>query len=95
MTRESYAFRRFRVQADEEPDAETITATMQCAVCGQTGPTVEATKERTPEAQGKAALEAQKVAASWVETHQKDEREHFTFRLMVGLPYRLVPGEWQ
>ncbi|WP_443072242.1 DUF7848 domain-containing protein [Streptomyces sp. WMMC1477] len=70
-------------------------AKAHCVECGETGPTVEATKEKTPEAQGRAALEAQKVAGSWVEAHHKEAREHRTFRMLVGLPYRLVPGEWR
>ncbi|MBW1596353.1 hypothetical protein [Streptomyces sp. JJ38] len=92
MTPDSSAFRDFHVHAGEEPDAETITATMLCVACGQFGPTAEAARERTPEAQGKAALEAQKAAASWVETHHEHEPQHLAFRLLVSLPYRLVPG---
>ncbi|MQS05018.1 DUF7848 domain-containing protein [Streptomyces alkaliterrae] len=95
MTRGRYAFRRFRVQPDGEPDAEGRTAMMQCAVCGQTGPTVESPKRESAEAQGRAILRSAEGAASWVESHRRREREHFTFRLLVGIPYRLIPGEWQ
>ncbi|MBW1602279.1 hypothetical protein JJV70_09180 [Streptomyces sp. JJ66] len=94
MIRESYRFRRFRVQADEEPDADPRTYTARCAVCGLTGPTVEAVKEESPEARAMSAEAARRAAAEWIPRHRDHHREHFSYHLLESTPYRVVPGEW-
>ncbi|MBB1256897.1 DUF7848 domain-containing protein [Streptomyces alkaliterrae] len=90
---EVYAFRRFAVAADIEPDAEAVTYTMQCAVCGACGPVVEVSKEA--ELPGEAKGRAARDAAAWVRQHRFAQREHLTYRLVETRPYRLVPGAWQ
>lgn len=94
MSRGTYRFRKFLVCLDEEPDAEPLAFTLQCAVCDQTGPTVEAEKEETEDAQRKAAEGAAIQASSWIETHYRANPEHFSYRLLSSVPYRIIPGDW-
>ncbi|GGU49266.1 DUF7848 domain-containing protein [Streptomyces violascens] len=92
--RERYGFRRFRVEADHEPDAEPNTQRFECAVCGDAGPKVEVEMQETPEAQVKAEADAGIRAADWIADHRNANREHLTYRRVFTTPYRVVPGEW-
>lgn len=95
MSRETYAFRRFAVALDTEPDAEPVTFSMQCAVCDESGRAVEVGKEVADEARAQAEDEAAREAAGWVELHRATHRGHFTYRLVQSRPYHLVPGAWE
>lgn len=76
--RARYRHREFHIQPDREPDAEPLTFTMRCAVCGVTGP---------------ATLAAQR-SADWIAEHLKSRPQHLTYRETVTRPYRAVPGPW-
>ncbi|MBB1246125.1 hypothetical protein GL263_21580 [Streptomyces durbertensis] len=78
MPRAVYRFREYRVEADGEPDAEPVTFTMSCAVCGASGPAEADTS----------------TAARWIPVHLKQEPEHLTYREQITRPYRAVPGSW-
>ncbi|CAL9417561.1 MULTISPECIES: DUF7848 domain-containing protein [Streptomyces] len=78
MTRATYRFREFRLVPDAEPDAEPVSFTMQCAVCGRTA----------------APHTSRSVPRSWATRHLRRNPEHFTFREIVTRPYRFVPGAW-
>ncbi|GAA4680152.1 hypothetical protein GCM10023347_38590 [Streptomyces chumphonensis] len=78
MSRATYRFRSFVVRPDAEPDVEPVAYAMQCAVCGEFGPE-----------------EADATTASgWALVHLRGFPEHFTYRHVLRLPYRMVPGEW-
>lgn len=79
MTRVRYRFREYTLVPDEEPDAEPVTHTAQCAVCAEFGPDTK----------------SQDDATGWIFAHVKDNPDHFTYRALVTLPYRVVPGVWQ
>ncbi|MBB1245614.1 hypothetical protein GL263_18915 [Streptomyces durbertensis] len=91
---ETYALRRFTVVFDAEPDAEPVTYRMQCAVCDESGPTVEV-DEPDKEPRVGARIEAAREASAWVDQHRSANREHFTYRLIETHPCRLAPGEWE
>jgi hypothetical protein len=76
--RRSYRLREYHIVADEEPDAEPLSFSAECAVCEQFGP-----EEETSEAAG-----------AWVIRHLKDNPEHLTYRERVTRPLRAVPGRW-
>ncbi|MBB1245752.1 hypothetical protein GL263_19635 [Streptomyces durbertensis] len=90
----TYALRRFAVVFDTEPDAEPATYRMQCAVCDESGPTVDAVQGDDKSTLG-ARIEAAREASDWVRQHRSSNREHFTYRLIETHPYRLAPGEWR
>ena len=74
-----FRFREFTLVPDDEPDAEPIEFAFQCAVCNMVGPTL---------------TDAEK-ASEWSHDHLRDHPEHFTYRQITTLPYRMQPGEWQ
>ncbi|WP_257574288.1 hypothetical protein [Streptomyces sp. JJ66] len=74
-----FRFREYTVCRDEEPDAEPVAHVMQCAVCGVTGPEAGELGEAT----------------RWALRHVREQPEHFTYRRLVRLPYRVVPGSWR
>ncbi|MGD9483319.1 hypothetical protein WDH52_08650 [Streptomyces sp. TRM70308] len=78
MSRATYRFRNFTVWPDGEPDAEPVAYAMQCAVCGEFGPDVEDAD----------------AATGWALVHLRQNPQHFTYRHVLRLPYRIVPGEW-
>ncbi len=79
MSRANYRFRDHTLTPDKEPDAEPLTYTFQCAVCDTNGPT-----DTEPD-----------TASHWTFRHLKEHPEHFTYRSLVTLPYRITPGAWQ
>lgn len=79
MTRAKYRFRNFRIEADEEPDAEPHTFGMECVACGSSGP----------------AKESPERATAWAWAHLREVPEHLTYREWISRPYRVVPGDWQ
>ncbi|GAA1935394.1 hypothetical protein GCM10009716_48020 [Streptomyces sodiiphilus] len=76
--RRSYRFREHHIVADEEPDAEPLSFSAECAVCEQFGP-----EEETSEAAG-----------AWIVRHLKANPEHLTYRERLIRPLRAVPGRW-
>ncbi|MQS07514.1 DUF7848 domain-containing protein [Streptomyces alkaliphilus] len=78
MSRSVHRFREYTIEPDTEPDAEAITFTVRCAVCGEGGPTAETTD----------------AAGEWIVTHLGEKSEHLSYREIVTRPYRAVPGEW-
>ncbi|MPY53463.1 DUF7848 domain-containing protein [Streptomyces acidicola] len=79
MTRASFRFRGRTLTPDEEPDVEPLTYAFQCAVCEESGPA-----DKEPDA-----------AMGWVFRHLRDRPERLTYRSLVILPYRIVPGAWR
>ncbi|MCE7081127.1 hypothetical protein [Streptomyces sp. ST2-7A] len=67
------------IEPDEEPDAEAITFTAQCAVCEERGPTGDGGGEVT----------------GWMARHLKAHPEHLSYREIITRPYRAVPGAWR
>ncbi|MBB1261436.1 DUF7848 domain-containing protein [Streptomyces alkaliterrae] len=68
--RETYAFRRFVLAADSEPDAEPVTYAVQCAVCDASGPVAEVDKEAVGELGTVERERAARAAAAWVRQHR-------------------------
>ncbi|MCK1795360.1 hypothetical protein MTQ01_04920 [Streptomyces sp. XM4193] len=95
MSQRTYAFRKFVVVRDTEPDREPTCFAMQCAVCEEAGPLVESAKSSDPQGQLRADEEAKRQAAQWVPVHRREQPEHLSHRLIRTTPYRLVPGEWE
>ncbi|MCX2971620.1 MULTISPECIES: DUF7848 domain-containing protein [Streptomyces] len=88
--RKVYGVRRFAVEADVEPDAEPSTVALGRAVCEESSPAVELSRQHAP---GTREV-ARRSAAGWVRQHQERNREHFAYRLVETHPYRLVTGGW-
>ncbi|WP_323385320.1 DUF7848 domain-containing protein [Streptomyces calidiresistens] len=78
MTRK-FRFREHVIEPDQEPDAEAITFTPQCAVCEAMGPTREGAGELT----------------GWIVRHLGEHPEHLSYREIITRPYRAVPGAWR
>jgi hypothetical protein len=79
MTRATYRFREYTIAPDVDPDAEPVSFAAQCAVCDATGPQAESADD----------------AHAWAFQHIRDHPEHLTYRSLVTLPYRVIPGAWQ
>jgi hypothetical protein len=79
MTRQVYRFQGFTLIPDEEPDAEPTEFAYQCAVCNAIGP-IEKDRDQI---------------WRWTFDHLKANSEHYTYRKILILPYRMQPGDVQ
>ena len=76
MSGRIYRFRNFALIPDNEPDAEPAEFAFQCAVCNEVGPTEEDREE----------------VSRWTFQHLASNPEHYTYREILILPYRMQPG---
>lgn len=79
MTRAVYRFREYAISPDQRPEAEPVTAAMQCKACG------EASEETEEFADGTA----------WAVRHLKTNPGHLEYREHITRPYRFEAGAWQ
>lgn len=77
-SRARYRHREFHIEPDREPDAEPLTFTMHCAVCGASSPIAFSAKR----------------SVDWIARHLKSRPQHLTYREAISRPYRAVPGSW-
>ena len=78
-TRGRYRFRAYTIRPDQRPEAEPITATMECLRCGIVGPTSQDFADGT----------------AWATHHLKANPGHVAYREHLTRPYRFEPGAWE
>ncbi|MEV0639428.1 hypothetical protein AB0I77_31740 [Streptomyces sp. NPDC050619] len=81
MTRAVYRFREYTISPDQRPEAEPITAAMQCKACG--------------EISEKAEDEEFADGTAWAVQHLKANPGHLEYREHITRPYRFEPGAWR
>lgn len=73
-----FRYREWNIHPDEEPGAELLTFSMECAVCAQYGPGEDTSED----------------ALTWAAKHLTAHPEHLTYRERVTRPYKATPGGW-